>query len=236
MTTRPCCGLRHLTHQVGRHEHRVPVRGQILEHGSHPADALRVQAVDRLVQHHGLRVAQQRRGHPEPLTHAEGEPADPLAGDLSQADDVDHLVDPPRGDAVGLGQGEQVVARRPAGVHRLGLEQHTRARPSARRRTGNPPPLTVTRPAVGLSSPAIIRIVVDFPAPFGPRKPVTIPGCTDEAQPVDREFVAVTLAEILDFDHGICLSVTVELRWSAAAFSEAIAAVMGVGRKPLTTR
>ncbi|SLI22074.1 Uncharacterised protein [Mycobacteroides abscessus subsp. abscessus] len=33
-------------------------------------------------------------------------------------------------------------------------------------------------PAVGVSSPRIIRIVVDLPAPFGPRKPVTCPGFT----------------------------------------------------------
>src|SRR5689334_402019 len=33
-------------------------------------------------------------------------------------------------------------------------------------------------PAVGRSSPTIMRIVVDLPAPFGPRKPVTIPGWT----------------------------------------------------------
>src|SRR6266536_3620327 len=39
-------------------------------------------------------------------------------------------------------------------------------------------PLTVTEPLVGSSSPRIIRIVVDFPAPFGPRKPVTAPGRT----------------------------------------------------------
>ena len=31
-------------------------------------------------------------------------------------------------------------------------------------------------PEVGVSSPTIARIVVDFPAPFGPRKPVTVPG------------------------------------------------------------
>src|SRR5690606_27472358 len=31
---------------------------------------------------------------------------------------------------------------------------------------------------VGRSSPRIIRIVVDLPAPFGPRKPVTRPGAT----------------------------------------------------------
>src|SRR6476646_12010757 len=39
-------------------------------------------------------------------------------------------------------------------------------------------PLTVTEPLVGSSRPRIIRIVVDFPAPFGPRKPVTVPGRT----------------------------------------------------------
>ena len=39
-------------------------------------------------------------------------------------------------------------------------------------------PLTVTVPRVGRSSPTIIRIVVDLPAPFGPRKPVTLPGWT----------------------------------------------------------
>ncbi len=35
-----------------------------------------------------------------------------------------------------------------------------------------------TSPAVGWSRPSIIRIVVDLPAPFGPRNPVTIPGLT----------------------------------------------------------
>ena len=39
-------------------------------------------------------------------------------------------------------------------------------------------PLTVARPWLGLSSPRIMRMVVDFPAPFGPRNPVTIPGRT----------------------------------------------------------
>jgi hypothetical protein len=39
-------------------------------------------------------------------------------------------------------------------------------------------PLTATDPDVGRSNPTIIRMVVDFPAPFGPRKPVTIPGRT----------------------------------------------------------
>ena len=36
----------------------------------------------------------------------------------------------------------------------------------------------VTEPEVGRSRPRIIRIVVDLPAPFGPRNPVTLPGAT----------------------------------------------------------
>ena len=39
-------------------------------------------------------------------------------------------------------------------------------------------PLTWTVPAVGASRPRIMRIVVDFPAPLGPRNPVTTPGFT----------------------------------------------------------
>ena len=42
----------------------------------------------------------------------------------------------------------------------------------------NGEPLTVTAPDVGRSSPMIMRMVVDFPAPFGPRKPVTRPAST----------------------------------------------------------
>ncbi len=44
------------------------------------------------------------------------------------------------------------------------------------RRKGRPP--IVTRPLVGSSRPTIMRIVVDLPEPFGPRKPVTVPGLT----------------------------------------------------------
>ena len=36
--------------------------------------------------------------------------------------------------------------------------------------------MTVTVPDVGRSSPMIMRMVADLPAPFGPRNPVTVPG------------------------------------------------------------
>src|SRR5258707_15491362 len=42
--------------------------------------------------------------------------------------------------------------------------------------TSNPP--TVARPEVGASNPHRMRMVVDFPAPLGPRKPKTSPCAT----------------------------------------------------------
>jgi hypothetical protein len=39
-------------------------------------------------------------------------------------------------------------------------------------------PLTTMRPAVGFKSPAIMRMLVVLPAPFGPRKPWICPGAT----------------------------------------------------------
>ena len=45
------------------------------------------------------------------------------------------------------------------------------------------------------------RIVVDLPAPFGPRNPVTRPGLTVEADVVDGGLVAVPLGQSDRFDH-----------------------------------
>jgi hypothetical protein len=41
-------------------------------------------------------------------------------------------------------------------------------------------PQTLTDPSVGEMKPAIIRMVVDLPAPFAPRKPRTSPGETEK--------------------------------------------------------
>ena len=114
---------RHLAHQVRGHEDRAALGGERLEQVADPEHALRVQAVDRLVQHDGLRVAEQRGGDAQPLAHAEGEAADPLLGHALQAGQLDDLVHPAVRDAVGGGQRHQVVVRGPAGVNRLGLQQ-----------------------------------------------------------------------------------------------------------------
>ena len=57
-------------------------------------------------------------------------------------------------------------------------------------------------PTSGASRPRIIRIVVDLPAPLGPRKPVTIAGADGEGEIVDGGLVAVALGQFVGFDHG----------------------------------
>lgn len=69
----------------------------------------------------------------------------------------------------------QAVASAAPRVDRLGLEQSADVvERESQFRWGRPS--TVARSAVGGSRPTIIRMVVDFPAPLGPRKPVTSPG------------------------------------------------------------
>src|SRR5882757_3604953 len=43
-------------------------------------------------------------------------------------------------------------------------------------------PHTVTWPAEGAMNPAIMRMVVDFPAPLAPRNPSTSPGDTEKVK------------------------------------------------------
>ena len=116
-------GERHLAHQVRRDEHRPSLGREPLQQVAHPVDALRVEPVDRLVEHHRVRVAEERRGDPEPLAHPERELARALLRDLVEPDEVDQLVDAALRDAVRLGEREQVVVGRAAGVDGARLEQ-----------------------------------------------------------------------------------------------------------------
>src|ERR1041384_4712063 len=53
--------------------------------------------------------------------------------------------------------------------------------------TSKPPTLTV--PEEGGINPVIMRMVVDLPAPFGPRKPSTSPRSTENEMPSTACFV-----------------------------------------------
>ena len=114
---------RHLIHQVAGHENGAAFGREMFHQVPDPQDALWVEAVDRLVQQQHLRVTQHGHRDADPLPHAEGVPADPLAGHLTQPDQVEHLVHPGPGQPLRLGQEEQVVVGAPARVHGLGLKQ-----------------------------------------------------------------------------------------------------------------
>ncbi len=68
----------------------------------------------------------------------------------------------------------------------------------ARATTSNP--ATVAEPAVGSASVQSILIVVDLPAPLGPRKPKISPGATSKEIAVDGGERAVALDEPVDVD------------------------------------
>ena len=114
---------RHLAHQVRGDEDGSALGGEAFQEVADPVDAFGVETVDRLVEHHGVRIAEERGGDAEPLPHAEREGPDALRRDLAQSDEVDQLVDPAARDAVRLRQGEQVVVGGAPGVDGPRLEQ-----------------------------------------------------------------------------------------------------------------
>ncbi len=119
----PHSGEGHLAHQVRGDQDGAPLAGETLEQITHPADPLGIEPVDRLVEHHRPRVAEQGRGDPQTLPPAQGEASRALAGHLAQADHVDQVVDARAPDPVSLGQRQEMVDGRAAGVDGPGLEQ-----------------------------------------------------------------------------------------------------------------
>ena len=119
-------GLRHLAHQVAGDQDGAAVGGQLPEEPADPSDALRVQAVDRLVEHQHRRVAEQRGGDAEPLLHAERETADPAPGHRFEPGQPQHLGDALLGYPVGLRD-------RPAGAPRRSGRRAGRSRRAASR-------------------------------------------------------------------------------------------------------
>ena len=78
-------GLCDLAQHVTRHQHGPAARRALTQQDAQPADALRVQPVQRLVQHQDLRIAEQRRRQPEPLAHPGRIAPDPTVRGLARA-------------------------------------------------------------------------------------------------------------------------------------------------------
>ena len=155
-----------------------PSRGQPLHQVADPVDALGVEAVDRLVEQQDLagRRAARRRcraagpcparspwtaSWPRRSARPSPAPRPPGAAGCRWS---------ARGTAGGCRRcGRRARPWRPAARRCLAA-----ARAAARRACRRCAP----RQRSGCPGPSIIRIVVDLPAPFGPRKPVTTPGRT----------------------------------------------------------
>jgi hypothetical protein len=99
---------------VAGDEHGPALVGQPADQAAQPVDALRVEAVGRLVQDQDVGVAQQGGGQAEALAHPEREAPDPPAGGRGQPRLLQDLVDPRRGQPGRGGQDPQVVASRAA--------------------------------------------------------------------------------------------------------------------------
>jgi hypothetical protein len=89
---------------VAGDQHGPPLAGECAQEVAQPADALRVQAVGRLVEHEHPRVAQQGGRQAEPLAHAERVAAGAAIGRVAQRDQLEQLVRPRVRHARPLGQ------------------------------------------------------------------------------------------------------------------------------------
>ena len=99
-----------LGQHVARDEHRLALRGEVAQEGPQPSDAFGVQAVGGLVEDDDVRVGEQRCGETEPLAHAHGVAAGPLAGSGGDADQFEELVHPRVRGAARVGKDPQVIA------------------------------------------------------------------------------------------------------------------------------
>ena len=166
-----------LAHQVAGHQHRTARAGHGPQQPADPADALGIQAVDGLIEQQHRWIAEQRGGDPQPLPHAEREPAGAAVSHRGKPHQLQDLVHPLARQVVGVRQPQQVVAGAPARVGRSRVKQRANlAQQAAELAVGLA--VNTGAPRVRPVQPEGRRIVVDFPAPLGPTRPVTRPGAT----------------------------------------------------------
>ena len=181
---------RHLGQDVRAQQHRV-VLAERADHLARLLDLPGVEAGGGLVEQQDLRRAEQRLGQAQ---RAAGSPCESLkiswrntasrwqaavtrsssAGMAARGTPFD-----PRDEA--QVRATRRARRRAAGA-RAGSRCGARPRRSAWPCRARP---TITRPDVAAVNPAIMRIVVVLPAPFGPRKPTISPLLDGERQVVD---------------------------------------------------
>ena len=90
-------------------EDRLPLAAEVAQEPPQPPDALRVEAVGRLVEDEHPGVAEKGGGEAQPLPHAHAVLAGALAGRRRDAGELEELVDAPVGDRAGVREDEEVV-------------------------------------------------------------------------------------------------------------------------------
>jgi hypothetical protein len=115
----------HLRQKVARHQHGSAPVGERPQEPPQPVDALWVEAVGRLVEDQDLRLAQERAGQAEALTHPERESLDAAFSGISEVDLVEHLLDAIVSQAGRDGEHPKVVASSSAGMEAVGFEHCT---------------------------------------------------------------------------------------------------------------
>jgi hypothetical protein len=147
------------------------------------------------------RIAEQRAGYPEPLGHPQRErPGQPLCH-VAQSDDLEHLVDPAGGNAVGLGESEQVAIGAAPGVGGGGFQgaADVEQRP-AHRPVGDA--VEDRGAARGCLQAEHELHGGGLACPVRPEEAGDLSRRDAEAQPVHRECRPVVLGEFPDLDHA----------------------------------
>ena len=192
----------------------------VAEQVAHPANAGGVEPVGRFVEDQDGRLPEQGLRDTQSLPHAEGVVANAPPGlRLGEADQVEHLVHPPRGQAHGLlGQGEDLAARAATVLGgRVEQDPHLQARVGKVREPATP---DVCRPGRGWGQADDDAHGGGLAGPVGSEEAGDPAGFGGEGDVVDGGVGAVPLGDCFDGDHR----------------PSSIPAVTGAGLKPLTTR
>ncbi len=162
-----------------------------------------VQVRGRLIQHQDRRVGQQRQPQGQPLLHAAGQRAHPLAGVLGQADLGQHLASALAGDALEAGIEQRRVQRTQVVVEGQ-LLRHV-AQQTAHRLA-----LLVGVQAVDRDLPIVAQQAQQaldgrgLAGAVGAPERDRLPRLDQKAEVVDGRELAELLGEVRELDHGTC--------------------------------
>lgn len=216
-------GLRHLRQQVGGDQDRTPLVRELAEQGAQPADALRVESVEGLVQDQGPGVAEQGRRQPESLPHPQGETTGALAPDPGQTDLVQDRVDAGPRDGMCQGHGPQMGPRAASRVEEFRIQQRPR-RPERGGVLGEQAPADQGPAAGGAIQPHQYTHRGGLACPVGSEEACHEPRPYCEVQILDGRHVTVGLGQAFDLHHHVsrfllaptALSCPRALRWVRA--------------------